>query len=233
MNRTRSLWRTAYGRLLACLFLVILLAGCEPMPAPAAATSTPAPTAKPAATATPAASSVAAPAPAVVAASEPLADSETAPPARIRIPEIGMDVAVQPMGWRVTEVAGQRTTVWVLPDAAAGWHPNSGRAGGAGNVVISGHQLLGDAPFAPIALGEVAVGQEILLTDSQGQVFVYQVSEVSDPLVIEEDPSKEMKLGEEIAAQKGDPRLTLISGWPDFSSTHRVVVTALFVGVQP
>lgn len=232
MNRTWSLSRTKYGHLLACLLVVALLAGCEPMPIPAAATNTPPPpTPKPAA----AVAQTQPPAAAVpaVQAAQPLAAAEAAPPVRISIPEIGLEVAVAPMTWRVADVAGKRTTVWVLPEDAAGWHPNSGLAGAAGNLVISGHHLLGEAPFAAIALGEVAVGQEILITDSQGRVFVYQVSEIGEPVAIGNDPAEETKLAQAMTNQSGDPRLTLISGWPDFSSTHRVFVTALFVGVQP
>lgn len=137
------------------------------------------------------------------------------------------------MGWRVAEVAGKRTTVWSLPDNALGWHSNSVGAGAAGNLVISGHQLLGEGLLAPIALGEVAIGQEILVTDAEGTVFVYQVSQVSEPIAISDDIAAEESLAASWTAQSGDARLTLITGWPDFSSTHRVFVTALFVGVQP
>jgi len=137
------------------------------------------------------------------------------------------------MGWRVSEVAGKRTTVWELPDDALGWHSNSAGAGSVGNLVISGHQLLGEALLAPLALGEVVLDQEILVTDVAGQVFVYRVSEVSEPLAISDDLAAEEKLGAAMTDQSGTPRLTLVTGWPDFSSTHRVFVVADFIGVQP
>jgi sortase (surface protein transpeptidase) len=244
MNPKRSMRKNRFGVLFVLALFALLLAGCEPAPIPEAATSTPeppAPTATLAAgatapTATPRASADS-PAPAVaqpaVQTSKPVAVEDAAAPSQLSIPEIGLEVPVVSMAWQVTEVAGKRTTAWVLPGDALGWQSNSVGAGAAGNLVISGHQLLGEGLLAPIALGEVAIGQEILVTDAKGAVFVYQVSEVSEPIAISEDLADEESLAATWTAQSGDARLTLITGWPDFSSTHRIFVTALFVGVQP
>lgn len=240
MNPKWSLRKHTFGVLLVLALFTVLLAGCEPMPIPEAATSTPMPptptaAAATAATATPEANTDSA-APAVaqpaVQISEPVAVEDATAPSLLSIPEIDLVVPVVSLAWRVTEVAGKRTTAWVLPGDALGWHSNSVGAGAAGNLVISGHQLLGDGLLAPVALGEVAVGQEILITDSEGTVFVYQVSEVSEPIEISGDMASEESVAATWTAQGGDARLTLITGWPDFSSTHRIFVTALFIGVQ-
>lgn len=236
MNPRQSLLKDKFGALFVTILLAllaVLLAGCQPMPIPEAATSTPAPT--PAATAQPTASpgGTAVASQPSVPTSKPLAVADAAPPTLLSIPEISLDASVVPMEWRVAEVAGKRTTVWSLPADALGWHSNSVGAGAAGNLVISGHQLLGEGLLAPVALGEVAIGQEILVTDAEATVFVYQISEVSEPIVISEDRATEEGLAASWTTQSGDPRLTLITGWPDFSSTHRIFVTALFVGVQP
>lgn len=243
MNWTWSLRQRQLGGFLIGCLLVLLLAGCEPAPLPEAATSTPAPpTATPIPSPTPRAAAQSGGQPsagqtAVQAApvqdTSPLAGDEALPPVRLAIPAIGLDVAVAPMSWRIADVQGKRTTVWVLPDSAAGWHPNSAGAGAAGNLVISGHQLLGDAPFAQIALGEMAVGQEILVTDGDERVFVYRVTEVGEPVAISDDLAAEEAFAAALTSQQGEPRLTLISGWPDFSSTHRIYVVAAFVGAQP
>ena len=234
MDLIRSLRKRKLGVLLILAFFAVLLAGCEPVPIPEAATSTPA-SPRPTATAQSAGADSAVtvtPQPSVQT-SKAVAVEDAAPPNQISIPEIGLDVPVVPMGWQVADVAGKRTTMWTLPDDALGWHSNSVGAGAAGNLVISGHQLLGEALLAPVALGEVSIGQEILVTDSKGAVFVYQVSEVSGPVTISDDIATEENLAASWTDQSGDPRLTLITGWPDFSSTHRLFVTALFVGVQP
>lgn len=244
MNPTWSLRNHTFGLLVLALF-ALLLAGCEPAPIPEAATSTPAPATTQAAgataaTATPRASAGSAapavPAPAAqrsVQTSEPIPAADATAPSQLSIPAIDLEMPVMAMGWQVAEVAGNRTTVWVLPEDALGWHPNSVGAGAAGNLVISGHQLLGSGLLAPVALGEVAVSQEILITDAEGTVFVYQVSEISEPIAISEELANEESVAAAWTAQSGDARLTLITGWPDFSSTHRIFVTALFVGVQP
>ena len=240
MNPKWSLRKHTFSVLLVLALFAVLLAGCEPMPIPEAATSTPMPptptaAAATAATATPEESTdSAAPAAAQpsVETSEPISVEDAAAPSQLSIPAIDLEVPVVAMGWQVTEVAGKRTTAWVLPEDALGWHSNSVGAGAAGNLVISGHQLLGAGLLAPIALGEVAIGQEILVTDAEGTVFVYQVSEVSEPIAISEDLADEESVASTWTAQSGDARLTLITGWPDFSSTHRIFVTALFVGVQ-
>ena len=223
------------------LLLALLLAGCQPSlnepvaavpdaPVPPAALE---PTATPATAAQPTPTSVAA-APAsarTIQSTEPLAADKANAPAQLAIPAIGLNVVVSPMGWRVTESSGARATVWVLPDAGVGWQPNSARAGSVGNVIISGHQLLGDASFAPLALGDVAVGAEILLTDSEGRTFVYRVTSVSQPQPISTASSEELALAAQYTAQGDTATLTLITGWPDFSSTHRLFVSAEFVGV--
>lgn len=200
MRRKQS--RKSTRHLIVSLLSLLLLAGCWSA----------APAIEP--TATPAASQ------ANRVAGEPQV------PVSLRIPEIELAVDVVPMQWRVAEVDGQRTTVWVLPNEGAGWHPNSAKLGDPGNVVISGHQLLGDAPFAAIALGDVTVDQEILLSDESGEVFTYRVTEVTDPLPIPTSFSEESVLAARFTSETETPTLTLISGWPDFSSTHRVVVIA-------
>jgi hypothetical protein len=219
---------TSPARLLPLLLMIVMLGltGCT--------TAAPLPPA----TATPARAATSTPTP-VAPSDTGMASTETtaAPvellsPALLSIPEIDMEVTISLMSWRVIEIAGVRTTSWVLPEIGAGWHPNSAGAGDAGNVVISGHQLLGDAPFAPIALGDIEIGQEILLTDADGEIFTYEVVEVTDPLPISNNPAAEESVAERYLAQTSTPTLTLISGWPDYATTHRVIVIAQLVNTD-
>ncbi len=160
----------------------------------------------------------------------PLSAADAAKPAELSIPAIAMNVNVDPMGWRIQIIDDKRTTAWALPQAAAGWHLNSAKPGMAGNVVISGHQFLGAAVFAPIALGDIRPGQDILLTDAKDRIFVYRILEVTDPIEISADPISEQQTAATYLSQTDAARLTLISGWPDFSSTHRVFVIAELKG---
>ena len=145
-------------------------------------------------------------------------------PTRLVIADARMDLPVVPMGWQTTRINGDRTTRWVLPEGAAGWHVESARPGEGGNLVISGRQLGGDV-FAPIAQNAVQVGQEAVLVDNAGNEYRYRVSEVSAPLAIQGDAEAEMQ-AEEYLAQTDAPTLTLLTGWPDFTTTHRIFVVA-------
>ncbi len=161
---------------------------------------------------------------------DPLPPEEALPPARLQIPDIGLDVPVVPMGWRIAVIGGVRTTEWIVPEDAAGWHVNSSKAGARGNVVLSGHQLLGAAVFQPIALGDVQEGQEIRLTDTAGRTFVYQVQQVSEPVPIGVDLVQERAIAAQYTGPTEAARLTLVTGWPDYASTHRVFVVAEWRG---
>jgi sortase (surface protein transpeptidase) len=227
MNCTRSFPRSLLFLLL--LFLLTLLAACRTTPAASEvmAASTPtAPAVQAESRSTPVAQVVAARS---MSATQLPSVQYLMAPVSLAIPEIDLMVAVTPMEWRVAEVNGTRTTIWSLPDEGAGWHPNSAVLGAEGNIVISGHQLFGDAPFAAIALGDVEIGQELLLTAANGTVFTYRVVEVSEPLPISKNFEQEATLAAPYLAQSDEPGVTLISGWPDFSSTHRIIVTAQLV----
>lgn len=163
---------------------------------------------------------------------EPLASEEATPPISLGIPAIELEVPVMPMGWRVVEADDGRSTEWVVPDAAAGWHINSAKAGAAGNVVLSGKQVGNRAAFVSLALGEVEVGQEVLLADEQGNVFVYRVREISEPIPIAGATPEEEAQSAAYLAPTDEAVLTLVSGWPDFTTTHRVFAVAELVGLQ-
>lgn len=162
---------------------------------------------------------------------DPLPPDQTTGPVRLQIPAIDLDVPVIAMGWRVDMVEGTRTTVWDVPEEEAGWHINSAGAGGAGNTVISGRQVGGAAVFAPLALGTLAVGQEVFLTDGDGIVFVYRIREVTAPVPVTGATPEEQAEAAAFFAPTGAAQLTLVTGWPEFTTTHRVFAVADFVGV--
>lgn len=200
-----------------------LLAGCQvivlPVPVGAPAPVDTTPVAQPTA-------------PASVQPLTPLPPAQALPPVQLSIPALGLNLPVTPMGWEVVEVNGERTTRWILPDDAVGWHINSVGAGGAGRVILSGHQVVGAAPLAPLAQGEVEAGQEIWLTDSDGVVFVYEVVEVSEPIVQAGATAEEEAAAAAYVAPTDQALLTLITGWPDFTTTHRVFAVAELVGIR-
>jgi hypothetical protein len=162
---------------------------------------------------------------------QPLLSAQAKRPVLMQIPELDFEVAIQPMEWEiVTDASGQRSTRWVIPLAAAGWHTNSAGAGAAGNTILSGQQATGEAVFAPLALGEIVVGQHLLITDEDGAVFVYQISEISRPIPIVGATTDDLAAAKAYIQPSETAQATLITGWPDFSTTHRIFAVAKFIG---
>ncbi len=164
-----------------------------------------------------------------VVAPLPTAAPQAVTPTRLEIPAIKLDVPVVPMGWQVNSLDGSGVQ-WQLPVDAAGWHVNSAPAGGPGNTVISGSQFEGDAVFLPLALGDVTEGQDVVLTDSTGMTYTYQITQVLEPLPIRGADAGADATAKALVEQAGVTRLTLITGWPNFTTTHRQFVVAELAG---
>ena len=120
-----------------------------------------------------------------------------------------------------------------VPLDTLGWAVNSAAAGTPGNVIIAGHQALGAELFRPLALGEVSVGQEIDLLGDDGITYAYRVSEVSPPIPAIGATAAEIAQAAAYLAPSDDARLTLLSGWPADTTTHRLFVVAEYTGKTP
>jgi sortase (surface protein transpeptidase) len=151
-------------------------------------------------------------------------------PTTLRIAELDMVVPVTAMGWELTLVDGVRTTRWAVPARTAGWMPNTAGVGEPGNMVIAGHQAQGDAVFAALALGEILPGQTIAVTGEDGRSFDYRVVEVSDPVSVLGATAADTARAAAYVAPSEDGRLTLVSGWPGDTTTHRIFAVAELVG---
>lgn len=194
-----------------------LLAACQPIqPPPPTATAT---SAEPATT----------PVAAVVTAA---VMTSTHAPVAIAIPAVELSATVVPMGWEETLVDGVRTTQWVVPEASVGWPVNGNVLGAQGRIVLAGHQATGAAPFAPLARGEVEPGQEIWLADGDGVNYIFTVTEVSEPIPLIGATAAEDEAAAAYVAPTETAMLTLITGWPDFTTTHRIFVVAEYTGLS-
>ena len=166
---------------------------------------------------------------AAVVTSQPARDQGALPPEqgesnRLVIPAIGLDTAIVDVGWEVVERGNRRTTEWQTADNAAGRHLNSARPGELGNVVLSGHHNTKGEVFRRISEQELAVGDAIYLYDGQGQRYTYQVSEVTEPL-LEVGASEAQRLANARYIQPtSDGVVTLVTCWPYWTNTHRIVV---------
>lgn len=140
----------------------------------------------------------------------------------IRIPSLGVDSPVLPVGWdRPDEEAGGQIT-WRTADFGAGLHAGSARLGEPGNTVISGHNNIGDAVFRRLA--ELAVGETVVLS-ARGQDWSYRVERRF--IVPEADASEaRRRRNARWIDPSPDERLTLVSCYPPWGNSHRVIVVA-------
>ncbi len=144
-------------------------------------------------------------------------------PERLVIPAINLEAPVVPTGQRTYNIQGNLYEQWLVPDKfAAGWNPSSSFPGEQGNMVLFGHHNVNGAVFAN--LYKVAVGDEVSVFSS-GLEFRYQVDQVIK--VKEKNVSfAQMVENGKWLDNTEDERLTLVTCWPPYSSTYRLIVVA-------
>ncbi|MBI3943970.1 MAG: sortase [Chloroflexi bacterium] len=173
-----------------------------PSPTPVPATATPLPTA----TRVP-------PTPTQVVYEEPI---------EIQIPSIGVKSKVVEVGWKTFQQGSQFISEWETADYAVGHHKFSALPGMEGNMVMSGHNNIKGSVFRDLA--DIPLGAEIILS-TQDRKFYYRVEDnfiTKEAGVSEEQHQKNA----EWIAPTTDERLTLVSCWPVWTNTHRVIVIA-------
>jgi len=143
-------------------------------------------------------------------------------PSRLLIPAIELDAPVTPVVWTLMLQGEDTEPVWDVASEAVGWHLNSATPGQRGNVVLAGHHNMDGMVFRD--LYNLEVGDEVRLYAGP-MTFSYRVREV---LIVREEGASDAQR-EENARWIGafpDERLTLISCWPPYDNTHRVIVVA-------
>lgn len=154
----------------------------------------------------------------------PLTLASLAMPARLVATTIGLDAPVVEMGWHIEEQFGAAVRVWDIPENEAAWHNNSAWPGLGSNVVISGHNAsLGGQIFAEVEA--LQIGDLITLWNGRGKAFTY---EVTDRVIVRTLIASQENLAFLQRAMEPTPeeRLTLITCWPNWTNTHRLVVMA-------
>lgn len=152
-------------------------------------------------------------------------------PNQIIAPLIDLEAPVVEMGWRTVGEEGQLVSEWEMPDNEAAWHRNSARPGEGSNVVISGHnESTGGKVFA--RLDELQLGNEIVLKNDQGASFTYQVIEknIVRTFAISTEADEYLR---SVTEPTSEEQLTLITCWPSWSNTHRLVIIAVPVVSKP
>ncbi len=148
---------------------------------------------------------------------------ETAQPLDLWIPALDLRAPVVAVAPREVTLGGQRVAQLDVPNAfAAGWDTLSAPVGSPGNTVLIGHNNEFGEVFRN--LDRLSVGDEIVLYTALGERR-YTASEVVTL------PEENSALADRLAnaawiAPSADERLTLVTCWPYFTNTHRLVVVA-------
>lgn len=142
-------------------------------------------------------------------------------PERIWIDKLKIDALIQPVGPGRRIAPG--AVEWTAPNNKnVGWHDYSGRLGEGKNIVLNGHNNIYGGIFRK--LYTLKPGDEIRLAAGD-RLFVYRVEEVK--ILRERDQPLAVRIANAQHIQPmNDDRLTLVSCWPEWSNTHRVIVIA-------
>jgi len=140
---------------------------------------------------------------------------------RVVAPAIELDSAVVVVGWVIQE--GSTESEWEIASEAAGHHLGSAFPGEGGNVVLAGHHNIEGKVFRRVV--DLKPGDEVTLETADGASHTYVVEE--NLILPEAGASDEERLANAAyIAPTDDERLTLVTCWPYWTNTHRVVVIA-------
>jgi len=162
-------------------------------------------------------------------------------PVRLVIPDLNIDAKVVEMGWEVVNTATGPQSDWVIPKNAAGHHINSATMDQPGNLVLSGHNNIDGKVFEAISMAwddatrarvdeftdrsDILTGRRIQLYDALGKPVNYTVT---DFLRLRDSG---VSLGQRMQNARfmeptDESQLTIVTCWPPWSNTHRLVVIA-------
>jgi sortase A len=152
--------------------------------------------------------------------------ASSAAPTRLVIPSIHVDAPILSVQL-VKQVQGkQMVSTWQVARDAVGFHNTSAAPGTLGNTVLSGHNNVWGQVFRHLA--KVQIGDEVDVYVG-ARVLRYRV----DDKVLLPQARVSALTRQKNAAWIGpttDHRLTLVSCWPYYNPTHRIIVIARPIG---
>lgn len=144
-------------------------------------------------------------------------------PERIIIDRIDLNAPVIPVGQHALTLNGQVFSQWDVPrQRAAGWHRSSATIGSAGNLVLNGHHNVYGEVFRYLRILQPG---DLLRLESDGRRYNYIV--VQTMTLPEQDQPVDVRLeNARWILPTDDERVTLITCWPYYANTHRLVIIA-------
>ena len=145
-------------------------------------------------------------------------------PDRIVIKIIGLDAPVVISKTIKVTIDGKEMTQFLVPEEfAAGWHETSAPLGEIGNTVISGHHNAFGKVFEKLV--NLKIDDEITLRNEEKE-FTYKV--VRKLNLPEKDQPLEVRLeNANWILPSDDERITLVTCWPKFSNTNRLIIVGV------
>jgi sortase A len=148
---------------------------------------------------------------------------EPSQPVDLWIPALDLRAPVVAITPREIDLGSQRVAQLDVPNAfAAGWNALSAPVGLPGNTVLVGHNNEFGEVFRN--LDRLAVGDEIMLFTGASERRYLATEVVTLPE--EARPLADRLANAAWIAPSADERLTLVTCWPYFTNTHRLVVVA-------
>ena len=159
-----------------------------------------------------------------------------APPPYASVPEkiysakANLSAPVVPAEVQIIEIDGVTYEQWKAPDTyAVGWHTNSALLGMKGNTVLNGHHNVSGEVFR--YLNNLENGDQIFVYGGDYE-FKYRV--VKKMILPETDATIEERIqNARWILPSDDERLTLVTCWPQYSNTHRLIIIAEPDGFSP
>ncbi|WP_322794490.1 sortase [Bellilinea sp.] len=148
-------------------------------------------------------------------------------PTRLIIPSIQLDAPVLPTKAKQTRIGREVYEQWQAPNKfAAGWYTGSAVLGQAGNTVLVGHHNVDGKVFEN--LHKLQPGDEIVLI---GGMVGYRYQVVNVMILPERNVDVQTRLeNARWILPSEDERITLVTCWPAWTNTHRLIVVAQPVG---
>lgn len=145
-------------------------------------------------------------------------------PRNIIIPAIDLDAPIIEAAHKDIVVDSVDYIQWNAPDEyAVGWHSDSAGLGQIGNMVLNGHHNIYGEVFKD--LDQLIVGDLISVNGEDFKSYSYIVTNVI--IVPERDASVETRLeNARWIMPSADERLTIVTCWPSYSNTHRLIIVA-------
>ena len=151
-------------------------------------------------------------------------------PMRVVIPSINLNAPVVPAPVDFETIAGKEYLQWFVPDEyAIGWHTTSAMLGEPGNTVLNGHHNAHGEVF--VSLIDVKEG-DVIWVESDHTRYSYMVT--NKMIFPEKYEQLDVRMNNaQWILPTVDERLTLISCWPYESNTHRLIVVASPISLEP